>query len=899
MSFFFANAKREAKTKVTTNLRRSPQKVSAKTKQSADTLNRLGCAACPLAKQSDRVHPNIPKKRTEVLFLSEAPGPRDEEKGKPLYGAAGKLLKDLIPDEHERNVGYATIVQHRPPDDKEPDWVEVECCRGHTTKAIEEARPRLIVGLGIGVLRWALANGDMIGMRGRVFSIKIGEHKCFFMPTFDPKFVREKAYDDERPLQSRVGHAFRMDIQKAFDLLDTDEKPVVVTVVEAKKDINIYNGQKSSKLGFKELMEEFKKAMKAKTWALDFETYPLRPYAKDAAAITASISLYKEDGVHTFAFAIDHPKAGWTKNERAEVLAAFKKLAMNRKATKIAHNQSFELEWLLFLFGTDIVDHYGWEDTMMMAHIIDERKGPGKEEDRRPTYQSLDFLCKQYLGLKLKAMFNLDKKDMRKSDLDTCLLYNGCDSKFTLILHEVQLGIIKREKLLKVHQISKPRQTTVALMQHFGISVDSKVTMKFQKRLDREVKGIEAEISELKIVKQFEKDKRVKFNPHSGPELITILRDYLKRTEINVAGKRAGDADRIAVDKGVLDRIEHPIAGLIIKLRNKQKLKSTYVDPFVPGEGKLIYPDGMLHTNFNTTFTTTVRLSSDDPNMQNFPKREDKWVRAQIAAPKGYSLVSFDFGQLEWCLACICCKDKVMVDATWTGYDVHMEWAVKIAKLWPKLVGGKKHLKNRDTDESKKKYKYARGLVKNKMVFPVIFGATQDSVRGYLDMPEDVAGKIFKEFWNTFGGLAGWQKKVMKDYYDKGYVENLFGRRRRYPLSKNEAINSPIQSTAADIVIDAMDRLSIMACETKQWHLHPRLNIHDDLSFIIPDELLDEASEIIVKEMLTLPFDFINVPMSVEMGLGSDWSNQEDIGKFWTHDISRTDPKTRSSTRID
>lgn len=887
MSFFFANVKREPKKKPVA--RAAPRNaVSVRMKQSASTLNRLGCKVCPLANMGDRVNAST-SKPVDVFFLSEGPNANDVNKGKPLYGKAGRLVRDLIDEHFEGKVGFGTIVQHRPPNDREPAWAEIEHCRGHVTAAIEKARPKLIVGLGLQVMQWVLGSADMTGMRGRIFSVKIGEHKCFFMPTFSPVFVMKSAYDDARPLQSRMGHAFRMDFQTAFEYLEEKNKPIIITPTEAKEHVHTFNGSRTSFLGLHELLEQFEAAKKSRKWSLDFETYPLRPYSKDAAVLTASISYWVGKRIETFAFAIDHPKAGWTKKERETILDSFLELVKQRKSTKIAHNVPFELEWLLFLFGTEIVDHRGWEDTMMMAHLIDERKGQGREQDRRPTYQNLNFLCKQLLGLELKSMFKLDKKDMRKSDLDECLLYNGCDSKYTLLLHQIQHAALVSQGLVDLFEFIKPRQTTVALMQHFGIPMNHKLTRKFQKRLAKEIKSIEEEISELKVIKQYNLDKGRKFNPQSQPELVEILRDYLKRTEIKVAGKKYGDPDRIAVDKGVLDKIDHPIAPLILKLRNRQKLKSTYVDEFVMGEGKLIYPDGMLHTNFNTTFTTSGRLSSDDPNMQNFPKRDDKWVREQITAPPGYVLVSVDYGQLEWCLACICCKDKVMVDATWTGYDVHMEWATKIAKLWPKLVGGKKYIKNRDTEESKKKYKYARGLVKNKMVFPVIFGATEESVRNYLNMPEDVAKEIFKEFWDTFSGLGDWQKRLMKGYYNDGFVENLFGRKRRYPMTKNEAINFPIQSTAAEIVCDAMDRLSMLAIKTGNMFIHPRLNIHDDLTFIMPndEQIIDENLDIIISEMLKLPFDFVNVPMSVEVSIGTNWENQEEIGKFFTTDIGR------------
>lgn len=895
MSFFFSNMKREVK-------KPKPQagprtNVTARMKQSAGALNRLGCKACPLKDCGNKVEPDLPKKKTAIFFLGEAPGAREEKKGVPFIGKEAKILTDLVPDEYENKVAYGHVVMHRPPDDKEPDYVAIECCRSYVTAAIEKARPRLIVGLGIVAQRWVLNNADIIGLRGRIFTVKIGDHVCFFMPTFNPAFVLKSAYDADRPLQSRMGHCFRMDITRAFEFLKSKREPHVVSAAEAKKDIKIFNGHKTSLLGFTELMDEFAALRKAKKLAIDLETYPLRPYSEGASLLTAAISYRLKNGLQqTFAFAVHHPKAGWTKKELEMILDALEEVLANKKVVKVAHNAPFELEWLMHELETDFVDHNSWEDTMVQAHLIDERKGQGKEEDRRPTYQNLNFLCNQYFGLAIKGLFKLNMKDMRKTDIDECLLYNGVDSKYTLQLHEVQSDILKDEGLRDIFKIAKPRSVTVAVMQRLGIGVNQKDNKKFADKLAGEIKEIETTIQGLKVVKQFVKDKG-EFNPHSGPQVLSIFKDYLKRDEIRVPKKMAKDENDFSykVDKGVLDQIDHPLAPAILKLRNRQKLKSTYVDEFTMGSGSLIYPDGKLHTSYNTTFTTSGRLSSDEPNLQNFPKRNDAWVRSQVVPPPGHIILAVDYGQLEWCLACMCCQDKVMIDATWTGYDVHMVWTKKIAKLWPKLVGGKKFLGDPD------KMKKARGLVKNKMVFPVIFGATEKSVAGYLGMPDDVTQDIFKEFWRTFTGLERWQKKLMKSYYEEGFVENFFGRRRHYPMTRNEAINHPIQSSAAEIVVDAMNRLSILAMETGQWHLHPRLNIHDDLTFCVPDDdkIIDESIEIIVKEMLLLPFDFVNVPMSVEISMGKNWADLEDIGKFWTNDIGRTDPKRKKSIRID
>ncbi len=334
-----------------------------------------------------------------------------------------------------------------------------------------------------------------------------------------------------------------------------------------------------------------------------------------------------------------------------------------------------------------------------------------------------------------------------------------------------------------------------------------------------------------------------------------------------------------STDKNVLNQIDHPLANLLLQLRNKSKLKSTYID------GLPVYPDSKLHTSFNTCLTETGRLSSDSPNLQNFPKRNDSWIRKLIVAPHGHLMVAIDYGQLEACTGAMCSQDKYLVNALWQDYDIHQEWAEKAGHKAPGLVGGKANL----TD--KVKMKKFRSLIKNKLVFPAFFGAANESVHDYLvagtgyDVNQHDVDDLMDEFWATFDGFKQWQDRTMKQFYEVGYVETLVGRRHHYPLTRNQAINMPVQGTAADLVCDAMFRLSYLAAENQQWHIHPVLNVHDDLTMFVPDDdrVLEDALRIFTREMLTFSYPWINVPLSVEVSIGKNWGELEPIGKFWSN----------------
>lgn len=829
------------------------------------TLRRLGCAACPLNKapiKTPKMEPTLVG-QTDVYFLAEAPGRHEDEvSGKPLTGPSGKLVRECIPTGKDKVSSFDNCCNCRPPQNRTPTWQELECCSTRIVEHIEKAKPRLILGMGAIPLNWMLNSTDLSGMRGRVFAVKVGNHACWFMPTYHPSYILRIAKNKQRPLQSKLGHCFRMDIRKAFREAKRPA-PKIMTIEGLRTGIKAFHEPHS----FDELVLLLDKAKKAPIKAIDLETSCLRPYSDGAKLLSCALSFGSTD----FAFAIDHPKTGWSPSQRKTLVAKLKDIVTD-STIKIAHNAIFELEWLAWFYGPNSVNHSAWHCTQMQAHFIDPRRGNQArgEENKRAAYQDLDFLCLQYFGFRFKKHFAVNRKNMIKSDIVEMLIYNGADTKITLNLFYKQYKVLEAEGLLAAYEDALPRQSAMALMQFFGLSVSQAVVKDTQKGLKDELDKIEGKINSLPVVKDFIQ-KRGVFNPLSTDDVLMLFRDFLKRKEVVVRDKVKG-TEKESVDKNVLDAIDHPLAQLIIQLRNRSKLKSTYVDEFVLGSGSLIYRDEYLHPSFNSTFSETGRTSCDSPSMQNFPQRKDSWVRKQIVAPPKHLILAADYGQLEGCTSAMCSLDKVLIKALWENYDIHQEWAEKTHKLYPDVA----------PDGN---MKACRSLIKNKLVFPAIFGAKEGSIAGYLNMPIEIINKLMREFWASFHGLKEWQDELMKTYYDKGWVASPNGRRRYYPLTRNEAINHPIQSLACDIVCDAMARLSFIASDTGQWHLHPRLNIHDDLTFVIPDSpsILDESLEIIYKTMLTPPYSVVNVPLSVKVSIGTNWGEMEEIGQFWSH----------------
>ncbi len=857
MSFFFT----KAPTKPVREVANGGGTPTAGMKRNATTLHRLGCAACPLnhAEVSTPKMPPTIAKETRIYFLAEAPGKHeDESSGRPLTGPTGRLLRELIPEGKELFCSFDNTVRDRPPKNRTPEWQEIECCRGHVTKSIEQAKPKLIVGLGAVPLHWMLASHDISGMRGRLFRVKVGSHSCWFLPTYHPSYILRKANNKAKPLNSFLGFCLRMDIQRAFANVDRLPVTHIENEAEIRNDINAFAGPNR----FEELMMLLEQARLAPIKAVDLETEGLRPFLKGAAIMTVAISF----GTINFSFALNHPKTGWTPDQRMRILGMLRSIVRDDTA-KVAHNAPFEIEWLIWLLGKEVVNHLAWHCTQMQAHFLDERRGKSHGGDHRAAYQALDFLCKQHFGVAYKSLFKLDKKHMSKTDLTECLLYNGVDTKYTLRLFHEQTRLLELNGTYGAYIDALPRQASVALMQTFGVLVDQQEVLSIQGQLGAEIAALDEKINALKVVKQFKLDHK-EFNPASDKDVVRIFRDYLKCPEVSIIEE---EGTRYSTDKSVLSQIEHPLAPLVLERRNRSKMKSTYCDELVIGQ-ECCYPDGYIHCNFNTTFAETGRTSSDQPNMQNFPQRNDAWVRKQVVAEKGHLLVAADYGQLEACTAAMCSRDAVLVEELWVDYDIHKDFAEKVLKEWPEMA------EYGDFDT-------CRSVVKNKFVFPAIFGAAPSSIAGYLGMPEETAEKLSNLLWAKYHGLKAWQDKTVKKYYDVGWVETPNHRRHHYPLTRNQAINQPIQGLACEIVCDAMNRLSYQAVTERVWHLHPRLNIHDDLTFSIPDspKVLDESIETIYRTMLTPPYKCVNVPLSVKLSVGKNWYEMETVGKFWSH----------------
>lgn len=307
------------------------------------------------------------------------------------------------------------------------------------------------------------------------------------------------------------------------------------------------------------------------------------------------------------------------------------------------------------------------------------------------------------------------------------------------------------------------------------------------------------------------------------------------------------------------------------------------------------------------------------PNYQNFPKRgEGKEVRSIIVAPKDHLFVSIDYSALEGRVIAMASKDESFCNDIWNNIDPHMYWTERLVETFPSILLGKdessefeKEMKlailKSDGEARKKRLKEIRQIVKSFWVFAAFYGSTWYSI--YKNLEEEFGSinsydveALLNEFWDIYTGVKEWQRRILKFYEENRYVESLTGsRRRRAPLKYNEVLNMPIQSSSSyDICLRTGDSLSKMAYELDKPQFQYRIQVHDSLEFYIPESTIEEDVTLICKEMCRPVYSFINVPLEVEVSIGSSWADLEAITKYdttmwWGYDKQKNSWKSKEN----
>ena len=546
-------------------------------------------------------------------------------------------------------------------------------------------------------------------------------------------------------------------------------------------------------------------------------------------------------------FSVEENKAFYVpvsanREEALRIVNIFKPLYENEKILKVGQNIKYDLE-VLANYGVTLKGKMF--DTMIAHYVLQPE-----------LYHNMDYLAEIYLKYKTIHIEELigpkgkGQKNMRDLNPQDVYEYAAEDADITLKLKNILEKELEKAGVEHLfYDIEMPLMPVLASMEMNGVCLDTVSLKETSEVLTNRLKVIENKIYEL---------SGETFNIASPKQVGEILFDKLKIVEKAKKTKTGQYVTNEEVLQGL--KHKHEIVGNILEHRGLKKLLGTYVDALPSLINKRT---GRIHTSFNQTIASTGRLSSSDPNLQNIPVRgeEGKEIRKAFIPERGCLFFSADYSQIELRVMAHLSNDENMIEAFREGYDIHAATAAKIYK----------EDMNEVSRDQRTKAKRAN--------FGIIYGITIFGLAERLDISRDEAKQLIDGYFETYPKVKEYMETAKETARKNGYVETLFKRRRYLAdinsrnatvrgFAERNAINAPIQGTAADIIKVAMiniyNRFNNEGIRSKMI-----LQVHDELNFsVYPDE--KEKVEKIVLEEMQGAFS-MKVPLVADCGWGKNW----------------------------
>ena len=525
-----------------------------------------------------------------------------------------------------------------------------------------------------------------------------------------------------------------------------------------------------------------------------------------------------------------------------EVLAKLKPVLENPEIKKIAQNAKFDYS---------ILANYGIKvsgiafDTMLESYVLNSTER-----------HDMDSMANRYLNHKTITYDELTKVDKKKVTIDAIEVekttqYAAEDADITLQLHEkLWPELEKDQKLTKLFtDIEMPLAIVLAEMERTGVLVDAKQLNDYSIELAKQLIEIEAQLQSL---------AGEKFNPASPKQIQAILFDKHNLPVLKKTPK--GDP---STSEEVLSELanEYELPRMILFYRGLAKLKNTYTDKLP----LMISPiDQRIHTNYNQIGTITGRLSSNDPNLQNIPVRneEGRRIRQAFIAPKGCKIISADYSQIELRIMAHLSQDESLLNAFAHDKDIHRVTAGEILGKAESEV----------TNEERRRAKAVN--------FGLIYGMSAFGLSKQINIPRKEAQFYIDRYFERYPGVQQYMEQTRQLAAEQGYVETLSGRRLYLPKirstngiekrgAERAAINAPMQGTAADIIKTAMIKMSEWIKNQSTDNIKMVMQVHDELVFEVKDAFVEQyCTEI--KKIMENCYQ-LSVPLKVDVGIGNNW----------------------------
>ncbi|OCL23461.1 DNA polymerase I [Gilliamella sp. wkB171] len=525
-----------------------------------------------------------------------------------------------------------------------------------------------------------------------------------------------------------------------------------------------------------------------------------------------------------------------------EVLAKLKPILENPNIKKIAQNAKFDYS---VLANYDIKVQGIAFDTMLESYVLNSTER-----------HDMDSMANRYLNHKTityNELTKLDKKQLTIDaiDIERTTQYAAEDADITLQLHnKLWPSLEKDPKLIKLFtDVEMPLALVLAEMERTGVLVDAKLLNEYSKELDTKLRETEQQLQLL---------AGEKFNPASPKQIQAILFDKHQLPVLKKTPK--GDP---STSEEVLSELanNYQLPRIILFYRGLAKLKNTYTDKLP----LMISPiDHRIHTNYNQIGTVTGRLSSNDPNLQNIPVRneEGRRIRQAFIAPEGYKIISADYSQIELRIMAHLSQDKSLLNAFAHDKDIHRVTAGEILGKSESEV----------TSEERRRAKAVN--------FGLIYGMSAFGLSKQINVARKEAQFYIDRYFERYPGVQIYMEQTRQFAAEHGYVETLSGRRLYLPKitstngierrgAERAAINAPMQGTAADIIKIAMIEMNKWIKKQQAGNIRMVMQVHDELVFEVKHELVD-AYRTEIKSIMENCYQ-LSVPLKVDVGVGNNW----------------------------
>ena len=587
----------------------------------------------------------------------------------------------------------------------------------------------------------------------------------------------------------------------------------------------------------KSLKELIKKASKAKTIALDTETTGLD--YMDTELVGISLSYQAGEAYY---IPLNHDDDSVDQLALDIVLKELRPLLESSSNKIIGQNIKFDKN-VLAKYGVDIASIKN--DTMMMSYVL----------DASATRHNLDALSSYYLNYKTSTFEDVAGKGVKqitfdKVPIEAATNYAAEDADITLRLYEELNPRLEGEASLNKlnDEIEIPLIEVLSEMEQNGAILNSKILNSQSKDLEGRIKKLEEKAYQI---------AGEEFNLGSTKQLREIFFEKLK---YRIIKKTPGGQP--STDEKVLAELaeEYELPKVLLEHRTLSKLKSTYTDKL---PNQVSQSTGKVHTSFHQAVTTTGRLSSSDPNLQNIPIRTEdgRRIRQAFEPSKGNKFISADYSQIELRVMAHMSKDAGLLEAFLEGEDVHSKTASEVFDVGIKDV----------TSDLRRNAKAIN--------FGLIYGISAFGLGKQLGISRNLAAEYMAMYFEKYPDVKKYMESTKEFASQNGYVETLFGRRlylrdinatnaMRRQASERAAINAPVQGTAADIMKIAMINMH-KAIKTQKSEAKLILQVHDELILDTPKDEIDKIVSLVTDSMMGAAN--LDVPLEIDIGIGDNW----------------------------